>query len=140
MIANKNYFTENLVKDTNIVVFAFMGDSVYTTFIRSKIVPLGYKTGKLNYLCNKYVCATGQAVALDYIKESLTEEEDRICNTARNYHTKNIAKHATIETYKKATSFESVIGYLYLTGQNERLDEILNKVYLKVSEYYDNRG
>ena len=82
----------------------------------------------------------GQAVALDYIKDELNEEENRICNTARNYHTKNIAKHATIETYKKATSFESVIGYLYLTGQNDRLDYILNIVYQRVSEYYDNRG
>lgn len=139
MIGNTEKFSESKVKDTNILVFAFMGDSVYTTFIRSKVVFSGYKTGKLNYICNKFVCATGQTIALESISNILNEEEHRICNTARNCHTKNIAKHSTQEDYKKATSFETLIGYLYLTEQSDRLNYILNFVYEKVSEYYDNR-
>lgn len=137
MIGNIEKCSNSFTKDANILVFAFMGDSVYTTFIRSKVVFMGYKTGKLNYICNKYVCALGQSVALDNIKDMLTQEESRICNTARNTQTKNIAKHSSIENYKKATSFEALIGYLYLTNQKERLDFILNFVYEKVSEYYD---
>ena len=135
---NENIDINNFLKTANILVFAFMGDSVYTTYIRSKIVFTGYKTGKLNYLCNKYVCASGQEKALKYIEEFLTDEEKRICNTARNAHTHNIAKHSTIETYKKATSFEALIGYLYLSKQNERLNYILDYVYKKVGENYDN--
>ena len=139
MIGNPKEFDSNMVKNSNILVFAFMGDSVHTTFVRSKIVSKGYKTGKLNSLCNNYVCATGQAVASDLVKDMLNEEEARIVNTARNAHTKNIAKHSTHETYSKATSFEALVGYLYLTNQQERLDFILNYVFDKVGEYYDNR-
>lgn len=139
MIGNPKEFDINMIKNSNILVLAFMGDSVYTTFVRSKIVSQGFKTGKLNYICNKYVCALGQSVAIDYIKDMLDEEEFRICNTARNAHTKNIAKHSTHEVYSKATSFEALIGYLYLTNNTERLDFILNYVFEKVGEYYDNR-
>ena len=134
MIAIKEVFTENMTKDVNVLVFAFVGDSVYTTFVRSKFAFSGYKTGKLNSICNKYVCAKGQSSAIDIVMDILNEDEKRICNTARNSHTKNIAKHSSIDDYHKATSFEALLGYLYLTDKKERLDYILNFVYDKLGE------
>ena len=59
------------------------------------------------------------------IRNNLTDEEKRVSNSARNSHTHNIAKNSSIEEYKKATSFESILGYLYMTNQNDRLMEIL---------------
>ena len=56
---------------------------------------------------------------------SLKENELNIVRRARNAKTNNIAKNSDIETYKKATSYEALIGYLYLTGNFERLNEIL---------------
>ena len=57
---------------------------------------------------------------------------------ARNTKVNNIAKHATIEDYKKSTAFEALLGYLYLSGQNDRLVEIMDKAVGDFS--YDNRG
>ena len=77
------------------MVFAFVGDSVYTTYIRSKIaLTSSAKSGELNKKSNKFVCAEGQSVAYDYIKPMLDENELMIANTARNTQTKNIAKHS----------------------------------------------
>ena len=134
MIANQDIFTESMTRDVNILVFAFVGDSVYTTFIRSKVAFLGYKTGKLNAICNKYVCAKGQSIALNMIEDMLDEEEKRITNTARNANTKNIAKHSSIKEYHTATSFEALLGYLYLTDKKERLDYILDYLYKNLGE------
>ena len=62
----------------------------------------------------------------DYIENKLLEQELRICKSARNIHTNNVAKNSNLEEYKKATSFEALIGYLYLIGNKERLNEIIN--------------
>ena len=57
----------------------------------------------------------------------LKKEELQITKTARNVKNKTVAKNASLEDYKKATSFEALLGYLYLTNKNERLIEILTK-------------
>ena len=139
MIGKLEKITTAKSKEMNILVFAFVGDSVYTTYIRSKIALTSFaKSGELNKKSNKFVCAEGQSVAYDYIKPMLDENELMIANTARNTQTKNIAKHSTIENYKKATSFEALVGYLYLSEKTERLDELLEICYKRVSEYYEN--
>ena len=56
----------------------------------------------------------------------LDEAEMLIITTSRNAKTNNVAKNSNLEEYKKSTSFEALLGYLYLTGKNERLFEILN--------------
>ena len=58
----------------------------------------------------------------------LTEEEIAVFKRARNSHMNTIAKNATIADYKKASGFEAVIGYLYLLGKNERLEELFEKI------------
>ena len=68
----------------------------------------------------------GSSTKLDLIMNNLTEEEHDIVRRARNAKTHNIAKNSDIETYKKATAFEALVGFLYLTGQTERLSQILN--------------
>ncbi len=126
--ANQNKITEQESKQYSLVSFAFVGDAVHTLFVRT------YLTSKTTALVNrlhtktsKIVKASAQAKIWDYVAEVLTEEEETIGRRARNSGMNTKAKNAKIEDYKKATSFEAVLGYLYLTGKNNRLLEILEK-------------
>ena len=112
----------------NPLVWAYVGDSVYELFIRTNLVNnSNEKVHKLHINAIKYVKAAGQAKILKAIEEELTEEEKNIVRRARNTQNHHIAKNATPAEYAYATAFEGLIGYLYLTKQDERLKYILNK-------------
>ena len=116
------------LKDYNSLVFAFLGDAIHTLFVRSYFVlKSNEKAGALHLKTSKFVKASAQAKMLDKLVEHLTEEELQTIKTARNSYQKNIAKNANLEDYKKATGFEALIGYLYLTHQIDRMKELLNK-------------
>lgn len=109
------------------LVWAYMGDAVYEKFIREYVIRQGLcKNGLLHKKSIKYVSANGQVRILKRIEEKLTEEELDIVRRGRNSNPHSHAKNADIVNYKYATGFEALIGYLYLTEQNERLEEILN--------------
>lgn len=106
------------------ITLAFIGDGVHTLFVRDKVVKSGFWSGfhkKSSSLCN----AKAQSIKLDQLLPILTSDEKDIVRRARNAKTQNIAKNSDVETYKKATSFEALIGYLYLKGDYARLDYIL---------------
>ena len=110
----------------NPLALAFVGDGVCAAFVRARLVSASdKKAGALHEAAKKYVSAYGQAAAFDRIYDGLTEEERDICRRARNTHNATKAKNTDLETYKKATSLEALIGYLHLTGENTRLSEIL---------------
>ena len=73
----------------------------------------------------KYVKADAQVKTLNKIYESLTEEEKDIVRRGRNAENHHLPKNSTVEEYSYSTAFEALIGYLYLTKQDERLKEIL---------------
>jgi len=108
-------------------VLAFVGDGVYTMLLRAHFALTSTaKSGKLHIYCSKLVRATAQCVHLELITPLLTEQEANIGRRARNTHIHSVAKNANIEEYKKATAFEAIFGYLYLTGQHERIYEFIN--------------
>lgn len=108
------------------LVWAYMGDAVYEKYIREYVIRQGLcKNGLLHKKSIKYVSANGQVKILKRIEEKLTEEELDIVRRGRNSNPHSHAKNADIVDYKYATGFEALIGYLYLTEQNERLEEIL---------------
>lgn len=116
----------NKFKEMNPIVLAFIGDGVHTLYVRDRVVK------ESNLLVNdchiksaKFCRAKTQAEKLDILNKFLTEDEQNIVRRARNAKTHNIAKNSDIETYKKATSYEALIGYLYLSGNYDRLNEIL---------------
>lgn len=109
------------------LVWAYMGDAVYEKFIREYVIRQGLcKNGLLHKKSIKFVSANGQVKILKRIEEKLTEEEQDIVRRGRNSNPHSHAKNADIVDYKYATGFEALIGYLYLTEQQGRLDEILN--------------
>ena len=108
------------------LALAFLGDAIHTAYVRQEV--LKGETNKINNYHNiakKYCNARHQKETLDMIFDSLDEEEKNIVRRARNSHSKHSAKNFDEETYKKATAFEALIGYLYLNEKTERLKQIL---------------
>lgn len=113
----------------NPLELAYIGDAVYEVYIREYNMKKNIrKVDNLQKETVKLVRASYQAEKIKYLIENniLTDKEVNICKTARNYKTHSKARNADILTYKHATSFEALIGYLYLTKQDNRLEEILN--------------
>lgn len=105
---------------------AFIGDGVHTMFVRDYIVKKDIeKVGDYHKESAFYCKAKTQSIALDKIETVLNDTEKDIVRRTRNYKTNNIAKNSNLVEYKKATCFEALIGYLYLTGKYERMNEIL---------------
>lgn len=115
------------VKFVQPLVLAMIGDSVQTLFVRSFIAKtFGVKVNKMNKLVSSVVSAGAQFLTFKKIEESLTEEESDIARRARNSHIHTKAKNFSYNEYIHATALEALLGYLYLTKQYERLNEILN--------------
>ena len=117
--------TEKQAREMNPLVLAYIGDSVQMLYVRTRTA-LGSdcKAGALHKAVSQEVKAHSQALAADRISALLTPEEEGVFRRARNSHTNNIAKNATSYDYRKATGYEALIGYLYVTGQRERLREL----------------
>lgn len=109
------------------LVWAYVGDSVYELFVRTKLTnKSNAKPHKLHIESIKYVKAKAQADILKRIQDNLTEDEKDIVRRGRNTENHHVAKNANVADYSQSTGFEALIGYLYLTKQDERLEEILN--------------
>ena len=117
------------VKMLNPLVLAYVGDSVYDTFVRTLLVSGGYgQVAKLHKMAIEFVKAKAQADTLEKISETLTQDEQDIVRRGRNTKSGTVPKNADLIDYKHATGFEALIGYLYLTGQIDRLMEVIRKV------------
>ena len=115
-------------QNLNPVVLAFVGDAVYSLFVRERLTFFSdCKAGELNILATKEVKATAQAEFIKEIYPLLTEEEEAIFRRARNAKKTTRAKNASVAEYNMATGLEAVLGYLYLTGNTERMNFLLNK-------------
>ncbi len=111
----------------NPVVLAFVGDAVYSLFVREQLTfSSDCKTGELNKLATKKVNAVAQAELVNKLLPFLSEDELAIFKRARNAKKPTKAKHASIMQYNLSTGFEAVIGYLYILGEIERLNFLLN--------------
>ena len=119
------------VKDAiqlNSLSLAFLGDAVFTLFVREHLLGChDGKSGLLHKLASGYVCASSQAKMLDAVSPRFDETELDIARRSRNCHTVSKAKNASLSDYKKATSLEAVFGFLKITGQNERLNELMKE-------------
>ena len=108
------------------LVWAYIGDSVYEQYIRDYLVTnTKYKPHKLHIEATKFVKAAAQAKILQQLEENLTEYEKEIVRRTRNTKNHHLPKNSNIQEYMYATAFEGLIGYLHLSKNKERLDEIL---------------
>ena len=119
------------VNEINVLVLAYLGDSVYENYIRKYLINTGI--GNVNDLQSesiKYVSAKAQAKYMDLLINNniLTEEELNVFKRARNYKTTSHPKNTDIITYKIATGFEAVIGYLEFINNKERIEVIIKYI------------
>ena len=117
------------VKEINVLVLAYLGDTIYENYVRKYLIGKGI--GNVNDLQKEsvnYVSAKSQAKYLQEMmdKNFLSDNEITVVKRARNYKTTSHPKNCDIVTYKYATGLESLIGYLDLEGKRDRIDEIMN--------------
>lgn len=107
------------------LTWAYVGDCIYELYIRTDLVnKTKLKPHKLHIETIKYVKAKAQADILKRIEKNLTEKELEIVRRGRNAENHHLPKNADPADYMYSTAFEGLIGYLYLTKQDERLKEI----------------
>ena len=114
---------------------AYLGDAVYELRARSHVLSrIQAPVEKLHHITTGLVKAGAQAAIYHALEEELSEEEKSIFRRGRNTKSYSRAKNASLSEYRIATGFEALIGWLYLTGQDERLDEICGKGFAAIEE------
>lgn len=110
---------------------AFIGDAIYSLMVKEYFIRLGYhKPNVLQKKTVNFVSAKAQAQALRQLMSEnyFTETELEIIYRGRNAKSESIAKNADVITYRMSTGFEALLGYLYLYGHQDRLQQIWDKV------------
>ncbi|MBE6733462.1 MAG: ribonuclease III [Ruminococcaceae bacterium] len=115
-------------------VLAFVGDAVYSLYVRTALADVNRPSGELHKLAVKLVNASAQAKAYTLISDKLTEKEDSVFKRGRNFHTHSKPSSASGGEYHTATGLESLFGYLYLSGQTERADELFSIIWQEFSK------
>ncbi len=110
------------------LALAYIGDGIYDLVIRSIVVGKGNtKASRLHQTTSHLVKAHAQAMMMETLTPMLTEEETEIYRRGRNAKSPTMAKNATMSDYRRATGFEALMGYLYLTDQFERILELVKE-------------
>ncbi len=125
------------VKQINVITLAYLGDAIYEVYVRNYLINKGIaKVEELQKKAIKYVSAKGQSNILNYLIDNkyLSDEEIEIVKRGRNYKRETHPKNTDIGTYKMATGFETLIGYLYLDDKKTRIDEIMNLIWEEYNE------
>ncbi len=120
-----------MIKEINSLVLAYLGDTIFEDYVREFLIRKGI--GNVNDLQTesiKYVSAKAQSQIVKRLidEEYFNEEELTIIKRARNHKCVSHPKNCDIVTYKYATGFEALIGYLKLENKIERIDEIMRNI------------
>lgn len=121
-LINSFPLTEQQLKTYSALSFAYIGDSVYDLIIRTMVTTKGNtKPNKYHKKVIEYVNAGAQTKMMGKIQNYLTEEEQKIFRRGKNAKPASCAKNQSRHDYQIATGFETLMGYLYLTGQMDRI-------------------
>ena len=108
------------------LALAFIGDGIYELVIRTMVVTKANRANHdLHQATVKYVKAENQAKMAELLKPVLTQEEAGVLRRGRNAKPNSVAKNASLRDYHRATGFEALLGFLYLTGQTDRMLELI---------------
>ena len=114
------------IRGLNPLQMAYVGDTVHDLYVRSMLLSRGMTVGRMHRQAVRMVSAGAQARMLERIEPELTQEEADIARRGRNSQAKHAApRHADPADYAHATALEALWGYLYLSGQTARLDELM---------------
>lgn len=124
-------------KQLNSLALAYMGDAIFETYVRRHLLECGrVKPHKLHREGTRYVSAKAQCSILFQMLdgECLTEEEVAVVMRGRNAKSATVPKNTDVQTYRYSTAFEALMGYLYLLGKKERLEELIGQAFSYVEE------
>lgn len=111
------------------VVLAFLGDAVYSLWVRERLVRSGTgSAADFQRAASKVESARGQSAYLEKILPLFTEREEEIYRRGRNAKKGTKSKNAGAVEYNRSTGFEAVLGYLHLTGNHERIEQLLSVI------------
>lgn len=121
-------------KELSPLVLAYIGDAVYELAVRRYLVGRGLiKVNDLHREAVRYVRADTQAMLLRGMETKLTDEENKVARRGRNAKSGHVPRGAGVVNYRQSTGLESLVGYLYLRGEEERLRDILEQAFQLVS-------
>lgn len=103
---------------------AYLGDTIYDLYVRTHLIRMGGKVHALHRQAIRLVCAGAQAQALTRLEDRLTQAEAAVVRRARNAH-QTPPRNADPAEYHRATALEALLGYLYIRGEEDRLNELL---------------
>ena len=123
------------------LTLAYIGDAVFELLVRAHVLSLSgnTQTAKLHKMSAELVCAKAQNDAYFKIYDSLSPQELQVLKRGRNARSFSTAKNASVSDYRHATGVEALFGYLYLRGENERIEELFHAIIQSVKVSYDRR-
>lgn len=126
LIAQRFQLGDADIRTYSPLALAYIGDGVYELVIRTILIGKGNcPVNKLHKRASALVRAGAQSEMMQALEPLLTPEEARIYKRGRNAHPATMAKHATMTEYRRATGFEALMGWLYLTERWERMMELI---------------
>ena len=124
-------------RELNPLQMAYLGDTLHDLYVRSMLVSRKMSVGAMHRQAVKMVSAAAQARMLEAIEPELTEQEADIARRGRNAQAKHAApKHADPADYAHSTGLEALWGYLYVTGQADRLDTLIKLAIMRTEELW----
>ncbi len=121
----------------NSLALAYMGDAVFETYVRYHLLQNGQvKPHLLHKAATRYVSAKAQAGVLHQMLEEgyFQEEEIAVIKRGRNAKSGSVPKNTDVQTYRHSTAFEALLGSLYLAGNKERLEEVIDHAFRLIDE------
>ena len=129
MLSKNELLSEAEALQMNPVSLAFLGDATYSLWVRSRLaITGGNKVSELQKSATALESARGQSALLDKIIPLFTQTEEEVFRRGRNAKKATKSKHASVGEYNRSTGLEAVIGFLKITGNDERIDELLSVI------------
>ena len=134
-------FAQRDTRELNSLQMAYIGDTVHDLYVRSMLLSRGMGVGKMHKQAVRMVSAYAQARMLEAIEPDLTEEEADVARRGRNSQAKHAApKHADPADYAHATALEALWGYLYLSGETQRLDTLIRTALSRTEDIWQKQN
>ena len=112
------------------VALAFVGDAVLELLVRARLVgSTRLQPNRLHTVATHYVSAHAQCRELEILEPLLTEAEANVLRRGKNASKATVAKHATVQEYRASTGLECLLGWLYLRGENDRIQQLFDAVW-----------
>lgn len=123
-------------KQLSPLVLAYIGDSVYDMVIKTYILDTygNMPVNKMNRITSSLVKAETQSKMIGLIESKLSDNEEAVYKRGRNAKSYTSAKNASIGDYRRATGFEALMGYLYLSGNYDRMAELIKSALVEIGE------